>query len=46
MMSKMLTFAGGIGLGMLGQKYGKDVIDYCKSMKQMTCKSMQNNKSN
>ena len=28
-MSKMLTFAGGIGLGMLGQKYGKDVIDYC-----------------
>ena len=43
-MSKMIAFAGGVGLGMLGQKYGKDVMNYCKSMKNTMCKSETNTK--
>jgi len=36
-------FASGVGLGMLGQKYGKEVIDIAKNMNKNT---KQNNKEN
>lgn len=40
-MGKTVAFAVGIGLGMIGQKYGKDLLSYCKDMKKLTCKTMQ-----